>query len=206
MVEKKRLPPVPKPRKSKAAKPAGAGAAADRPPDLAHIAEQLRALAVPVGELNFDPANARVHDDKNLDAIRGSLAVYGQVKPVVVRRDTHTVVAGNGTLQAALSLGWTHIAAVYVAMDAATAAGFSIADNRSAELASWDKDALDTLLREANTGNDERLDAMLAELAADVGLVPADDADKKATSEGGEGRTNVDARIICPECGHEFTR
>lgn len=49
---------------------------------------------------------------------------------MVARKDSGVVIAGNGTLKAALALGWQHLAAVYVDMDAATAAGFAIADNR----------------------------------------------------------------------------
>lgn len=137
--------------------------------DFPYIAESLWPLAVLCDELTLDPANARKHDERNLDAIKGSLAVYRQVKPVVVRRDNNVVVAGNGTLQAARALGWTHVAAVFVDMDAATAAGFAIADNRTAELSEWDVAALEALLRDINTGNDERLDRMLSELAAETG-------------------------------------
>ena len=136
-------------------------------PDLSHIAESLRPLAVPIDSLTLDPANARLHDIKNLDAISGSLTVYGQQKPVVVRRETGVVVAGNGTVAAARALGWTHLAAVVSDMDAATAAGFSVADNRASDLSYFDGPALDKLLREVSTGGDERLDAMLAELASE---------------------------------------
>jgi len=48
------------------------------------------------------------------------------------------VVAGNGTLEAAKSLGWTEIAAVTTNLQGAEARGFAIADNRTAELAEWD--------------------------------------------------------------------
>ena len=41
-------------------------------PDLAHIAEPLRHLAVPIGSLVADAANARRHDEKNLAAIKAS--------------------------------------------------------------------------------------------------------------------------------------
>jgi len=132
--------------------------------DLSHIAAPLRSLAVPIDSLTLDPANARKHPEKNLDGIAGSLRVYGQCKPVVVRKATGVVVAGNGTLAAARALGWTHVAAAFVDMDAATAAGFSIADNRAAELAEWDDKALSRLIAAAGPSNDDRLDAMLAEL------------------------------------------
>ncbi len=141
------------------------------PPDpaevLAHIVEQLRPLAVPLDSLVPDPVNARTHDERNLDAIRGSLAAYGQRKPVVVNRRTGVVEAGNGTLRAALALGWTHVAAVFVDDDPLTATGFAIADNRTAELAGWDEAVLLKLLAEVEGPNPE-LARMLDDLAASV--------------------------------------
>jgi hypothetical protein len=94
---------------------------------LSMIAEELRPLAVPIGDLLPDPASARRHPDKNQAAIKASLAVYGQRKPVVVNRRTGVIEAGNDTLEAALALGWTHLAKVFVDDDQATAAGFAIA-------------------------------------------------------------------------------
>jgi hypothetical protein len=74
----------------------------DQPaPDLSHIAAGLRGLAVPCDSLTLDPANARRHPAKNLEAVRASLRVYGQRKPLVVNRRTSAVEAGNGTLEAA---------------------------------------------------------------------------------------------------------
>jgi ParB-like chromosome segregation protein Spo0J len=133
--------------------------------DLAPIVLDLRPLAVPIAELVPDPVNARTHDERNLEAIRGSLAAYGQRKPVVVNRRTGIVLAGNGTLRAALSLNWTHLAAVYVDDDPVTATGFAIADNRTAELAGWDEAVLQKLLAEVEGPNAE-LSRMLDDLAA----------------------------------------
>jgi DNA modification methylase len=119
---------------------------------------------VPLADLVLDPANARKHPEDNLEAIKGSLVVYGQRKPVVVNKRTGAVEAGNGTVAAARALGWTHLAAVFVDDDSATAAGFSIADNRSAELATWDQEALDKLLAELKL-DDSRLQQMIESLA-----------------------------------------
>lgn len=98
---------------------------------------------VQIDSLTFDPTNARKHDAKNLDAIAGSLKLFGQRKPIVVTPD-NVVVAGNGTLQAAKNLGWTEITI------ARTPRGwtweqikaFALADNRTAELAEWDSAVL----------------------------------------------------------------
>lgn len=141
--------------------------------NLDYIAAALRPLAVPIADLLPDPANAKLHGPVNIDGIAASLRVYGQQKPVVVRASTMTVVAGNGTLAAAKALGWTHLAANVVEMDAATAAGYAVVDNRSGEVdVSWDQMALDKLLRECSTGNDEALDKMLADLmTAEIGTI-----------------------------------
>jgi len=139
--------------------------------DLSHIAEPLRRLAIPVSEFHLDPANARLHPERNLEAIKSSLARFGQRKPIVVRRDGMVIEAGNGTLEAARALGWTHLAAVIVDDDATTATGFSLADNRSGELAEWDDAALGQLLGGLRLDGfevdvlgwtDEELDALLA--------------------------------------------
>jgi hypothetical protein len=174
---------------------------ARKAPELPYITEALRTLAVPTDGLVCDPANARTHGPANLDAIAGSLKVYGQRRPLVANRRTGAVEAGNGTLEAARALGWSHVAVVWVDDDPATAAGFSIADNRTAELAGWDQAALDALLKEVPQGQDERLDAMLAELATAQGINPPD---FQPVGPGEQGRLDEKARVKCPHCGEEF--
>ncbi len=51
---------------------------------------------VPLDALHLDPANARVHDDVNLDAIKASLTRFGQAEPLVVHKSTGRVIGGNG--------------------------------------------------------------------------------------------------------------
>lgn len=109
---------------------------------LDHITEDLRVLAVPVEDLTEDPRNARRHPARNLDATAESLAGFTQRKPIVVNAKGAVVEAGNGTLQVARRLGWTHVAAVLVVDDAKTARAYSIADNRVAELSEWDAESL----------------------------------------------------------------
>ena len=41
---------------------------------------------LPLASLHEDPANARKHGPKNLEAIRGSLLEFGQVEPLVVQK------------------------------------------------------------------------------------------------------------------------
>ena len=101
-----------------------------------------------IDDLTLDPKNARRHDDKNLRAIAESLRQFGQRKPIVVWGST--VVAGNGTLVAARSLGWREILVARVPddWDEARVMAYALADNRSAELAEWDDQVLTEQLKE----------------------------------------------------------
>jgi DNA modification methylase len=96
-----------------------------------------------IADLLLDPENARKHSQKNLDAIKASLTKFGQRKPIVTN-SAGVILAGNGTVEAARSLGWDHIEVVVVPSDwdEATARAFALADNRTAELAEWDENVL----------------------------------------------------------------
>jgi len=122
-----------------------------------NITEDLKHLAQGVSDLVLDPANARKHNKRNVEAIAASLTKFGQRKPIVVQKDGMVVRAGNGTLEAAKSLGWTHVAAVVLDDDNATASQFAIADNRTAELAEWDDEVLSSLLSDLDSSEQEML-------------------------------------------------
>ena len=94
---------------------------------------------IAIKDLTPDPENARTHDTSNLKAIAGSLELFGQRKPIVVS-DAGVIIAGNGTVQAAKQLGWTHIDATRLPADWTPdkAKAYALADNRTAELADWD--------------------------------------------------------------------
>ncbi len=99
----------------------------------------------PISALIEDPSNARKHSKKNLDAIKGSLAKFGQQKPIVVSSD-NIVIAGNGTLAAAKTLGWDQIGIIRSKLTGIEAIAYAIADNRTGELAEWDNDVLSKTL------------------------------------------------------------
>lgn len=139
-----------------------------------HIHPSLQHLALPLSSLDYDPHNARKHDARNLKAIRTSLTQFGQRLPVVVQRVCQNdgpsrliVRAGNGRVQGARELGWSHIAAVLIDETDEQAMAFALADNRTAELAEWDTKELQKLLDELQVDDDD-LDEMLAELKAEV--------------------------------------
>lgn len=172
------------------------------------ITPQLSPLAAPIENLTLDPDNARVGD---VAAIRRSLNVFGQRKPVVVRQTgadadgqpTGIVVAGNHTLRAAIDLGWDHVAAVFVADDATMSKAYALADNRTGELATWDEDQLAATLRELD-GESFDMDALgwsnddLAKLLGDTPrFEPLPDDDENP-------RLDQRNPTMCPQCSFEW--
>lgn len=114
----------------------------------------MKIESIEIENVKFDPNNARTHNEKNLVAIANSLNTFGQRKPIVITSDNY-VVAGNGTLEAALRLGWTKIDVVRVPDDwtADQIKAFALADNRTAELAAWDTNILLAQLEELKIDN-----------------------------------------------------
>ena len=172
-----------------------------------YIAESLWPLAVPVGELIVDPVNARVHPDRNRQAIRASLRAYGQCKPVVARRETRVVIAGNGVLEAARELGWTHLAVAWVDLDAVAAVGYGLADNRVAELATWDYEVLgklDQLLKETEV---EMIGWTEQEISKVQNVLGSEEGHSSELSpdEFKEVDESIEIEHICPRCGYAFS-
>jgi len=101
----------------------------------------MKTETVSIDSISLDPANVRRHPDRNIQTIVASLKRFGQQKPIVVTKEG-IVIAGNGTLQAARHLGWKQIEIVRTGLTGSDATAYAIADNRTAELAEWDDDAL----------------------------------------------------------------
>lgn len=120
---------------------------------------ELRLTNVSIDSLTSDPANARKHDEINIEAIKASLKLFGQRKPLVVTAD-NIVLAGNGTLEAAKRLGWDKVTITRTPADWTyeQCRAFALADNRSAELAVWEDERLKNQLLELDAEGWELVD------------------------------------------------
>lgn len=162
----------------------------------AQINKDLAAITRPISSLKEDPKNARKHGKRDLALLVDSLKAYGQQKPIVGLKDG-TIIAGNGTLRAAKELGWDSIAVVqFDSADEAKARAFAIIDNRTAELSSWDFEALAaslTELKDIDVGfSATELDRMLGNL-------------ERISVEAHSRELHIgDGNTTCPKCGFEF--
>ena len=150
---------------------------------------------IEISKLIYDPENARKHGEKNLEAIKGSLEKFGQQKPIVISSE-NIVVAGNGTAEAAESLGWKTINCVRVPSDWSEVKikAFALADNRTAELAEWNAEVLHhQILEIQESGFDIK----------ELNFNPKDLPDLEPT-DSIDTLDNKEPKF-CPECGHDIT-
>jgi hypothetical protein len=101
---------------------------------------------VPIDVIHQDPANARKHGQRNIESIRGSIRQFGQVEPLVVQKSTGKVIGGNGRLEVLRQENVTMVDVVEVDIDDTQSIALGIALNRTAELAEWDMESLDTIV------------------------------------------------------------
>jgi hypothetical protein len=107
---------------------------------------RLAIRRVPLDAIHPDPANARLHPERNLEAIKASLARFQQVEPLLLQKRSGRLIAGHGRLEAMHALGWTEAEIVELDVDDTTATALAIALNRSGETATWDVAALTRLI------------------------------------------------------------
>ncbi|MGI8403917.1 MAG: DNA modification methylase [Thermomicrobiales bacterium] len=110
-----------------------------------------------ISELTFDSKNARRHNPRNLGAIERSISTEGFGRSVLLANDG-SIIAGNATIEAATAAGMedvfivesdgTRVIAIKrtdVEPGSERFHHLALADNRTAELATWDPDVLTVL-------------------------------------------------------------
>jgi DNA modification methylase len=143
--------------------------------------------------LSFWPQNARKHGPVNHEAIKKSLAKFGQAEPLVVQASTMQVIGGNGRLAAMREIGWTECDVVELDIDDAKAVALGVALNRTAELAEWDEPVLAEILKSLDASGEldgvgfthEDIGALLDDLQMQEGI----DGDLDAIPEPPEAAT-----------------
>lgn len=129
---------------------------------------------VPPDQLLAHPLNARRHPNAQRDALRASLRSLGWIAPVVVNRTTGHVLDGHARVEEALSADVPAVPVVEVELTPEQEALALATFDSITAMAAYDRESLDLLLREVDTG-EAALQQLMDTLAANVGLVPPND-------------------------------
>lgn len=143
---------------------------------------------VPADTVQPHPANAR---RGRPEEIARSVETNGVYKPIVVQRSTGYVLAGNHTLKALQQLGHERVPVVYRDVDDTAARRIMLADNRTADLGTYDLDDLVANLKALpdldGTGYDDEDLTRLLDGAADEYLGGPTGPDRDPDDSDGTG-------------------
>lgn len=159
-------------------------------------------------------------NESAVEAVKQSIQDYGFNVPLVLDRE-NVIIAGHTRYKAMLALGAKEIPCVIADLSPEKAREYRIADNKTGELSSWDVEALTPELRDiADISHfqayfpEEDLTALLGDMkhydfsameASEESIQKQESATDRMFAE---KRAQVDAdlvRVVCPECGKEFS-
>lgn len=99
---------------------------------------------IPIDDLKPYEGNARVHEERSVDAIKNSILEFGFEDPLEIWGDDNIIVAGHGRYEAAFQLGIEKLPCIR--LDHLTdeeRRAYTIASNSVAELSGWKFDVLE---------------------------------------------------------------
>ena len=130
-----------------------------------------------LSDLKQDHKNARKRTETSASFLKESLQRYGPARSIVIDEDDR-ILAGNGTVEAALGLGMEGLRVIDANPDEIIAVrrtgltedqkvGLALADNRTADLAEWDAEMLHRLSEEHDIApwfEDDDVEALLEQV------------------------------------------
>ena len=143
----------------------------------------------PIDKLTPYEKNSREHSESQIQKIADSINEFGFINPIIIDHDAG-IIAGHGRLEAAKKLALREVPVLMVEhLSEAQKRAYVIADNRLAELASWNNEILKEEL------------AALTELEFDTDLTgftftPVDFEEIKDQNEESEKSFNISYTII----------
>lgn len=156
-------------------------------------------------------ANPRKHPSSQSAPLVGALNEVGWIQDVIVNKRTSkewngqrnqaTLVDGHLRVELALQHKQATVPVKYVDLTPSQEALALATFDPLSALATYDKQALDALLREVSTG-DAALSQMLADLATQNGLLLTEPTVK----EYDESIASTVQYVDCPACGHKFPK
>jgi hypothetical protein len=155
----------------------------------------------PANQLLANPRNPRIHPGKQREALRGSLDTLGWYDVVIENRRTGELLDGHARVEEQLTKDEHALIPVLVIDLDPDEQNLALANHDwITGLATYDRDTLDSLLQDLNT-DEPRLQAMLAEMAVEQGLIIPD-----GFPEYDETVADEVEYLTCPHCGEQFPK
>jgi ParB-like chromosome segregation protein Spo0J len=129
--------------------------------------------SVCVDELKPWDKNPRVNDTA-VDAVAKSIETFGFNVPILYDQQM-TIVAGHVRWKAAKRLGLKTVPGIQLSLTRAQRDAFAVADNKTADIADWDYDILEDILKDLPEEGIDLSSLGFSEAELDAILKPAED-------------------------------
>jgi len=155
---------------------------------------------IPIDKLKPAKYNPRLDlqpEDKEYQDIKRSIVEFTLVEPLVINKDM-TVIGGHQRLKVLKDLQYKEVPCIVVDLDKQKEKMLNIALNKIS--GDWDRPRLKDLLEELDSGEfdvsltgwgEQEIEDLMTEF--------------HPTSMEEQPRLDEKKKVICPECGHEFT-
>ena len=156
---------------------------------------------MPANQYLAHELNARRHPGKQREALIGSLNEVGWVAPVIVSARTGKLLDGHARIEETLTKD-ENAPVPFVKVDVSENEERTILASFDpiTGLATYDREALDALLREVSTG-EAALQEMLADLAQKEGVVDLTSSPEEFASYD----EDLETQYKCPKCEYEWS-
>jgi DNA modification methylase len=163
-------------------------------------ARSIEIVYRPIGELELDAKNPRLHSPRQVRQIAHSIKTFGMNVPVLINR-AGRVIAGHGRIMACQQLGRTEVPTIALEhLSETQIRAFMIADNRLTENSEWDERLLAEQLTELSELD---LDFTLDVTGFEIGEIDLRVEQLTSASDGAETRANS---LPDPRTGPPVTR
>lgn len=116
-----------------------------------NVAAELVVSSTQIAKLHLNSDNPRRHPERQLHHLVKNLKEFGFLVPLLIDGDG-LVLAGHARVEAARRLGWEEVPAIRIDhLSEVQKKAFMVADNRLAELATWDRAQLKTVILDLTT-------------------------------------------------------
>jgi len=109
--------------------------------------DEVAAIWEDIKELVPWDQNPRLNQ-KSIEMVASSIKRFGFSAPIVARKQDKMVIAGHTRLEAAKKIGLQKVPVRYLDLDPADAKMLALADNKIGEIAEWNDDLLQTILKD----------------------------------------------------------
>lgn len=149
--------------------------------------------------------NAR-NNENAIDKVAGSIAEFGFQSPIIIDKD-NVIIAGHTRLAAAKKIGLKKVPVIVAdKLTTAQVKAFRIADNKTAELSTWNNDVLKLELEQLKELDLDLKITGMEQFEIDSFLSDISDEDLERLFSPVDKNGKRKHWITCPECGAKFEK